>query len=58
MLCVLNVMKNFPIVKKKIGRGRCELLGELRKYGHKDGLSYNFNQLRVTFWFLCLKWFF
>ena len=32
--------------------------GKLQKDGHKDGLSYNFNQLRVTFLFLCLKWLF
>ena len=34
------------------------LSGELQKYGHKDGLSHNLNQLRVTFLFLCLKWLF
>ena len=27
----------------------------LQKNGHKDGLSYNFNQLRVTLLFLCSK---
>ena len=32
--------------------------GRLQKNGHKDGLSYNFNQLRVTSLFLCLKWLF
>ena len=29
-----------------------------KKNGHKDDFNYNFNQLRVTFLFLCLKWLF
>ena len=30
------------------------LMGKLQKNGCKGGLSYNFNQLRVTYLFLCL----
>ena len=33
-------------------------MGELQKNGHKDGLSYNSNQLSTNFQFLCLKWLF
>ena len=32
--------------------------GRIAKNGHKDGLSCNFNELRVVFLFLCLKWLF
>ena len=35
-----------------------QVRGKLQKNEQKDGLSYNFNQLRVTFSFLCLKWLF
>ena len=31
------------------------ITANLQKTKHKDGLGYNFNQLRVTFLFLCLN---
>ena len=32
------------------------ILEQIEKNGHGDGLGFNFNQLGVTFLFLCLKW--
>ena len=36
----------------------CHMSGQFAKKGHKNGLSYSFNQLRVTFFFLVLNSYF